>query len=153
MKLEVTPTISTDRNITVAIIPELSSIFGQKTVGEAGTSFPILDIRTIDTEFAVESGKTVAIGGLTRGRDSEVVKKIPLLGDLPIIGKYLFRHTRTENVQEEVMIFVSVDSVESDGLRDQDRQGIPEHGRLIHTWLDDQILEKEAKAAGVVLEE
>lgn len=153
VKLEVTPTISTDRNITVAIIPELSSIFGQKSVGEAGTSFPILDIRTIDTEFAVESGKTVAIGGLTRGRDSEVVRKIPLLGDLPIIGKYLFRHTRTENVQEEVMIFVSVDSVESDGLRDQDRQGIPEHGRLIHTWLDHQRLEKEAKAAGVVLEE
>jgi type IV pilus assembly protein PilQ len=151
VKLEVTPTISTDRNITVKIIPELSSIFGQKIVGEAGTSFPILDVRTIDTEFAVESGKTVAIGGLTRGRDSEVVKKIPLLGDLPIIGRYLFSHTRTEQVQEEVMIFVSVDTVETDHLTD--RQGIPEQGKLIHTWLDHQKIEREAKAAGIVLED
>jgi len=144
VKLEVTPTISTDRNITVAIVPELSSIFGQRTVGEAGTSFPILDVRTIETEFAVESGKTVAIGGLTRGRDNEVERKVPLLGDLPIIGRYLFRHTRTEKVQEEVMIFVSVDSVDSDAL--DDRRGIPEHGQLIHTWLDHQRMEREARA-------
>ncbi|MGA0367878.1 MAG: secretin N-terminal domain-containing protein [Kiritimatiellia bacterium] len=136
VKLEVTPTISTDKNITVNIIPELSRLIGEKTVGEAGTSFPITQIRKIRTEFAVESGKTVAIGGLTQTEDQENVKKIPLLGDLPIIGKYLFTHTSTQKVQDEIIIFVTVDSTHTERMNDRD--GIPNHGTLIHTWLDNQ---------------
>lgn len=135
VKLEVTPTISTDKNITVNIIPELSRLLGEKIVGEAGTSFPITQIRRINTEFAVASGMTVAIGGLTQGEEREVVRKVPLLGDLPVIGKYLFTHTRTEEIQDEIIIFVSVKAINTtDELNDRD--GIPDEGKLIHTWLD-----------------
>lgn len=134
VKLEVTPVISTEKNITVSIIPELSEKIDDKEVGEAGTTFPVTQIRRINTEFAVESGKTVAIGGLTRTRDDENVKKVPLLGDIPIIGKYLFTHTRTRKLQEEIIIFVSVKTAITTEL--DDREGIPEHGKLIHTWLD-----------------
>jgi len=134
VKLEVTPVISTAKNITVGIIPELSRLIGQKEVGEAGTSFPITQIRRINTEFAVESGKTVAIGGLTQSNEQENVNKIPLLGDIPIIGKYLFTHTHTETVQDEIIIFVSVSTAHTEEL--DDRFGIPQEGKLIHTWLD-----------------
>jgi len=133
VKLEVTPKISTSRNITVNIIPELSRLIGEKSVGEAGTSFPVTSIRRINTEFALDSGKTVAIGGLTQGEDKEVVRKIPLLGDLPLIGKYLFRHTRTERYQDEVVIFVSVDMAHVDDL--DNSFGIPQQGELIHRYL------------------
>ena len=136
VKLEVTPVISTDKNITISIIPELSRLIGEKSVGEAGTSFPITQIRKINTEFAVESGKTVAIGGLTQTEDQENVNKIPLLGDIPIIGKYLFTHTSTRTVQDEIIIFVSVDSTHTEKM--DDREGIPQHGTLIHTWLSHQ---------------
>jgi type IV pilus assembly protein PilQ len=133
VKVEVTPTINTERNISIKIIPELSRLLGEKAAGEAGTTFPITQIRRIKTEFAVESGKTVAIGGLTQSEDNEVVKKVPLLGDIPIIGKFLFTHTRTEQIQDEIIIFVSVDMAHVEALNAS--KGIPEHGKLIQTWL------------------
>lgn len=142
VKLEVTPIISTAQNITVSIIPELSRLVGERVVGEAQTSFPITQVRRINTEFAIESGKTVAIGGLTQGDEREVVRKVPLLGDLPLIGKYLFRYTRTQQEQDEVIIFVSVDMAHVGDL--DDRFGVPDKGRLIHTWLQH---EEAAKAA------
>jgi type II secretory pathway component GspD/PulD (secretin) len=136
VKLEVTPIINTSKNITINIVPELSRLLGEKTVGEAGTSFPITQIRRIETEFAVESGKTVAIGGLTQSDENEEVTKVPLLGDIPIIGKYLFSHTSTRMIQDEIIIFVSVDTAHTEKLNDRD--GIPNEGSLIHTWLDYQ---------------
>lgn len=144
VKLEVTPIISTDKNITISIIPELSRLIGSKEVGEAGTSFPITQIRKINTEFAVESGKTVAIGGLTQTEDVENVKKIPLLGDLPIIGKYLFTHTSTKTIQDEIIIFVTVDAMLTGDMNDKD--GIPAHGSLIYTWLNHQESARKQKA-------
>jgi type IV pilus assembly protein PilQ len=144
VKLEVTPIISTDKNITISIIPELSRLIGQKEVGEAGTSFPITQIRKINTEFAVESGKTVAIGGLTQTEDVENVKKIPLLGDLPIIGKYLFTHTSTKTIQDEIIIFVTVDAMLTTDMNDSD--GIPEQGSLIYSWLNHQEAARKKKA-------
>lgn len=145
VKLEVTPVISTDKNITISIIPELSRIIGQKIVGgDINLSYPITQIRKINTEFAVESGKTVAIGGLTQTQDQEEVTKIPLLGDLPIIGKYLFTHTSTTQVQDEIIIFVTVESMETGDLNEAD--GIPEQGALIYTWLQHQEAERTKKA-------
>lgn len=142
VKLQVTPIINTAKNITINIIPELSRLIDEKFVGEAGTSFPVTQIRRIETEFAVESGKTVAIGGLTQSDESEAVNKVPLLGDLPIIGKYLFSSTSTRMVQDEIIIFVSVDSAHTEKLNDTD--GIPEEGKLIHTWLDYQDKDEDA---------
>jgi type IV pilus assembly protein PilQ len=142
VKLQVTPIINTPKNITINIIPELSRLIDKLVVGAAGTSFPITQIRRIETEFAVESGKTVAIGGLTQSDEAEDVKKVPLLGDLPIIGKYLFSHTSTRMIQDEIIIFVSVDTAHTEKLNDRD--GIPNEGKLIHTWLDYQDKDEEA---------
>lgn len=133
VKLQVTPTLNTESNITVKISPELSRKLSDKSVGEAGTSYPVTQIRKIDTEFNLESGRTVAIGGLTETTDRETVKKVPLLGDIPIIGTYLFRHTHTEKVQDEVIIFVTVSSARPSNLAQI--SGIPEEGRLIHRHL------------------
>ena len=133
VKLQVTPTLNTESNITVKITPELSRKLSDKSVGEAGTSYPVTQIRKIDTEFNLESGRTVAIGGLTETTDRETVKKVPLLGDIPIIGTYLFRHTHTEKVQDEVIIFVTVSSARPSNLAQI--SGIPEEGRLIHRHL------------------
>lgn len=143
VKLEVTPVINTDKNITINIVPELSRLIGEKSVGTgADVSFPITQIRRIETEFAVESGKTVAIGGLTQSDESEEVNKIPLLGSIPILGKYLFSHTSTRMIQDEIIIFVSVDSAHTEKLNDRD--GIPNEGKLIHTWLDYQGQDEDA---------
>lgn len=143
VKLEVTPSVSTSRNISVNIIPELSRIIDRKQFAEGGTEFPVTTSRRIETEFALESGNTVAIGGLTEGLDREVVRKVPLLGDLPLIGKYLFRYTQTQKLQEEIIIFVSVKIAQADEL--DDRSGLPEQGDLIYRWLDNETARKSAQ--------
>lgn len=140
VRLTVIPTINTKDSVTLRISPELSRLLGEKTVGEANTSFPITQIRKIETEFNVESGKTVAIGGLTETSDNEVIKKVPVLGDIPIIGKYLFTHTHTEQFQDEVIIFVSVALADPPDI--EANTGVPTGSRLIHQWLDKQ--EKKA---------
>ena len=107
VKLTVTPTVNTESNITVKIEPELTRVL-KDAVAPNGQTYPIVAKKTIKTVFCLESGKTVAIGGLTETGDRDDTTKIPLLGDIPLIGKYLFSHTHKEKSQSETIIFVTV---------------------------------------------
>ncbi len=71
---------------------------------------------------------------------------MPLLGDIPIIGKYLFRHTHTEKSQDEVIIFVTVALANPEVL--SAGAGIPSEGKLIHRHLVRESTRGDA-AAGV----
>lgn len=143
VKVKVTPVVNTDKNITVKIEPELSRKLGDKYAGDLNISFPITQTRKISTEFNLESGRTVAIGGLTETSDSEEVSKIPLLGDIPIIGKYLFSHSHREKLQDEVIIFVTVGLANPKDLIEV--SGVPSEGRLIHKHLARKALEVDTE--------
>jgi type IV pilus assembly protein PilQ len=113
IKLDVTPTINTSSNITVTISPSLSHKTGEKKLGDkAGATlpinvFPYSSEKTIKTVFSLESGQTAAIGGLTELTTSDVDRKIPLLGSLPLIGRF-FSYSEKNNKQVETVIFVTV---------------------------------------------
>lgn len=143
VKLKVTPVLNGSNNISLRITPELSRKIGEKLVAQAGTTYPITQIRKVDTQFNVESGHTVALGGLTETSDQEIVNKIPILGDIPIIGTYLFRHTHMEKTQDEVIIFVTASSAPAHSLAQV--SGIPEEAKLVHRHLAKKI-EEAAKA-------
>ncbi len=144
VELNVTPTVNMASNITLKIVPRLSRVTGTVTID--GNEVPILTTRDVDSEFNVDSGRTVAIGGLTTHADREKVSKIPLLGDIPLLGKYLFSHTHTEKVQDEVIIFVSVGVVRAEQIKES--EGIPSTGQLIHRYqLKAKAEETEAKKA------
>jgi len=123
VKLTVTPTINTASNITVKIEPELTRKVGDD-VAPDGQRYPIVATKTISTVFCLENGKTVAIGGLTETEDRDNETKIPLLGDIPIIGKYLFSHTHKEKQQAETIIFVTVGLAAPEVMEEDD--GLPE---------------------------
>jgi type II secretory pathway component GspD/PulD (secretin) len=129
IKLDVTPTINNVSNITVAINPTLSRFVRNKVTPD-NNSFPVESTKTIKTTFALESGRTAAIGGLTETEDRKVEKKIPLLGDIPLIGKYLFTHTHDSRVQQETIIFVTVGIAEPGRINRDD--GLPEDADLVH---------------------
>ena len=133
VKLHVLPTINTSNSITIKIQPELSEKLADKVIGTTGISYPVIKTRKIDTEFNLESGRTVAIGGLTTSSDIENIKKVPVLGDIPVIGTYLFRYTHKEKIQDEVIIFVTVNVAMPETLVQV--SGIPEDGKLIHQHL------------------
>lgn len=129
VKVAVTPVVNTESNIALRIVPELSQALAPLEVA-GGMTFPRIQSRRVVTDFSLESGRTVAIGGLIQTGDQENVKKVPLLGDIPMVGKYLFRHTHTEKMQDEVIIFVTVNMAKTDEMREE--SGIPVEGRLIH---------------------
>jgi type II secretory pathway component GspD/PulD (secretin) len=136
VRLEVTPTVNTDDNITVDISPTLSRVIGHAASGDIHTEIPILSTREIKTKFNIKSGMTAAIGGLTETRNVDTVKKVPLLGDIPILGKYLFSHTHTERVQDEVVIFVTVTHASAEQITPN--AGIPTEGRLTDKYIDNR---------------
>lgn len=144
VSIKVAPTVNSISNITLRIEPTLSRVLGTTLID--GNNLPILSSRSIVSEFSVDSGKTVAIGGLTQTRDEEAVKKIPVLGDIPVIGKYLFSHTHTDRIQDEIIIFVSVAMASAGQLRDV--SGVPTEGRLIHRHL----AQRAARAASLAAE-
>ncbi|MCC7300798.1 MAG: hypothetical protein IT583_06940 [Verrucomicrobia bacterium] len=129
IKLDVTPVINTSSNITVTITPSLSRKTGEKTVGNGGTinTFPETSEKTIKTVFALESGQTAAIGGLTELDSSDVERKIPVLGSIPLIGR-LFSYANKKNEQRETVIFVTVGLANPGNINME--TGLPQDSRL-----------------------
>ncbi len=142
ISVDVTPTINNDSNITVRINPRLSRFVRDKIAPDNNT-FPVESTKTIKTVFSLESGKTAAIGGLTETDEREITKKIPLLGDIPLIGKYLFSHTHKQSSQSETIIFVTVAMANPTQI--QREEGLPENSKLVHQILKANDLVKEQK--------
>lgn len=142
-KVEVTPRINEDGIITVQIRPKLSFKEGSKVIGD--NSYPIIAEKSVDTLFALEDGKTAAIGGLIKTSDGDAVSKIPLLGDIPILGKYLFSHTSRSKTKSEVVIFVTI-GLANPG-QDLKKQGLPQDASLIHRRLLKEKLRGEEETA------
>jgi type IV pilus assembly protein PilQ len=126
--LHVVPVVKTEDLIEAMITPSIRRVREFKTVGD--NSWPVIDVKEIQTTFTLKSGQTVAIGGLTDTADSKQVSKIPLLGDIPLLGKFLFSHTKDVKRQVETIIFVTLSLAEPQLIPDD--IGIPEDARLVH---------------------
>jgi len=129
--LHVIPTVKTDNLIEAKITPTLRRKIGDKRVED--NTWPIISVKEIKTRFTLKSGQTVAIGGLTDTQNSELVNKVPLLGDIPLLGKYIFSHSEDVTKQVETIIFVTLSLAESSSLVKTD--GIPEDAELVHRKL------------------
>ncbi len=127
IELKVIPVVKADNLIQATITPTLTSKLSQDKV-VAGNSWPQLQVKEINTRFTLLSGQTVAIGGLTSTRDSKIVTKVPVLGDIPLIGKYLFTHTEEAEDQVETIIFVTLALASPESLYPE--IGMPEDTRL-----------------------
>jgi len=66
----------------------------------------VFSTRVAETQVAVENGHTIVIGGLIQDEVKDNVSKIPLLGDIPLVGA-LFRHTTKETSKIELLIFLT----------------------------------------------
>ena len=144
IRVDVVPRINNPSNITVVIEPSLSEIANYYTpAGETGTRYPVLNVRSVNTTFSLGDGQTAVIGGLTQTSDAEVTKKIPLLGSIPFLGKYLFSWSSKEKKQTETIIFVTVRIVNPDDKGTA--LALPEGARLTQKRIDGEgkIIDKE----------
>jgi len=112
ISLEVTPYLIDDDTILMEIHPVVEVLVDQINVLGGDVSvpdnlgWPIVDTRTSQTTVSVRSGETVVMGGLIKEDESEVVGKVPFLGDLPLIGG-LFRHKYTSRQKRNLVIFIT----------------------------------------------
>lgn len=99
--LKITPYIDQNRQITVAIAPQVSEV-----IGKGATNLPVITKRTATTSLRVNDGQTIALGGLVQEQSNETITKIPFLSSLPLAGG-LFRHKSTNLINKEVVIFIT----------------------------------------------
>lgn len=99
------PEVSEDgKSVRLWVHPKISETTGEwETYRE--TRYPHLTSQEMDTRVTVPSGATLLMGGLTRTEKSETLKKVPILGDIPILGR-LFRHTSTSSNRRNLVILI-----------------------------------------------
>ncbi|MHC4624616.1 MAG: secretin N-terminal domain-containing protein [Planctomycetota bacterium] len=101
INLKVTPHITKDGMLRLHIMPEFGIVVAQNAEG-----VPTTDIRRADTIAMIRDGQTIAIGGLRQRQTTKDIAKVPLLGDLPLLGG-LFK-SETESVKvNELVVFIT----------------------------------------------
>jgi len=100
VELKVKPTIGPDGYITTEIAPKVSDQTGLID------KYPITSERTASTTLRVKNGETIILGGLLKTTGNKTVSKVPLLGDIPILGE-LFKYTNNNTAQTELVIMIT----------------------------------------------
>ncbi|MDD5524970.1 MAG: type II secretion system secretin GspD [Smithella sp.] len=100
--LKVKPTINTEGLLTLELTQEVSDLSKNTGVGDS----PIIAIRRINTSVVAANGQTVALGGLMKQQKGIIERKVPLLGDIPLIGN-LFKVTENTDDRTELLILVT----------------------------------------------
>lgn len=106
IRLNIEPVVDAENKITSKVHAEVSTLDYGHSVVENDFSIPAIASREADAVINVRSGMTMAIGGLLNSQDGKTVTKIPLLGDIPIIGQF-FRHTQKTRDNRELLILIT----------------------------------------------
>lgn len=102
----INPTVDRQGNVQAKINAEVSRLDWSNSVSANGYNMPGLSTRSAQTEVTIPSGMTMAIGGLLNSEDSKTIQKLPLLGDIPILGE-LFKYHNNSRQKSEIMILLT----------------------------------------------
>ena len=141
--LEITPLINEDRTVTLEILTEISTVnvggASISNVTEAGeiVTLPIdtVDTATIESIIVAQDGKKLAIGGLVREEENVIESKVPLLGDIPILGFFFKKYISEMKRKETVMLIVPhimIAAGEAHTVSDKTMKSLSEHPYLKH---------------------
>jgi type II secretion system protein D len=104
------PQVSPDGYVTIEISQEISNFSGDQIQLSEGLSNPVIGERQVQTNVTLRDGETVVIGGLIQQRESSGDTKVPLLGDIPVLGA-LFRTSSVTSVKNELLIVLNVNVI------------------------------------------
>lgn len=121
VKLVVIPHVTRDGMLRLKISPEFSVVVRQASF--ATSAVPVVDKRKVNTIALVKDGHTVVLGGLRKKDVSKQVNKIPLLGDLPLVGA-LFKFEGEDTTINELVVFITPRIIEEPILSETERQAL-----------------------------
>lgn len=104
LKLDVTPQITPDNRIIMAL--KINNDSRGEDVPGFGGDVPTIDTTELNTRVLVGNGQTIVLGGIFTQTESNTISKVPLLGDIPLIGR-LFRNDLNQNDKREILIFIT----------------------------------------------
>ncbi len=145
IKLKITPQINPSGQITLNFFAEISNIQGQESAAAIGTN-PTFSKRNVKTHVTVKNKQTIVLGGLISSQKTKTITKIPLLGDIPLLG-YLFRRSIDVVARSNLMIFMTPHMLENrtaaDAMtdwkrREQEKSLQKIHNRII-VWPEKRI--------------
>jgi type II secretion system protein D len=116
--LNVTPRINPDGFVLLQVAPEVSSISTSTVTISSGITAPIIDSIKAQTTVTVQDGHTIVMGGLITTKDEKTEKKVPVLGDIPLLG-CLFKYTTVEKQRTELLIIMTPTVLRSPGDGDK----------------------------------
>jgi type IV pilus assembly protein PilQ len=105
LELKVTPTITADDRVVLNLNVKKDNVAGYVD-SPGGGQTPTIDKREVSTEVLVDNGQTVVLGGVYEVSKSDATKKVPLLGDIPVLGN-LFKNKNRNDTKAELLIFVT----------------------------------------------
>lgn len=122
INLSVTPFITDDNLVEMVVVPEISQLTERSqwvpisggTNASSAASAPVINSRSADTVVVVPDAQTVVIGGLMQSTKLDSTEKVPILGDIPLIG-FFFRHKVKSDAKTELMIFMTPHIVRQPG--------------------------------------
>ena len=156
VELQVTPHLAKDGMIKMHIVPVFSVQVDDvdiTTIGTGGVPItspqPVVDKREADTVAMIQDGQTVVIGGLQKQTVNKLKSKVPVLGDLPLLG-WLFNFEGEQTVNNELVVFITPNVQEQPKLTEieeiyLERTDIP-HPLPPETKLDPETGELKKKA-------
>ncbi len=104
--LNVTPSVGADgRMVTLVLAPEVSQFTQFRDLG-GGVSLPEFTSNALTTSAVIEDGQTVVLGGLMKDTTTAQTDKIPILGDLPVVGRF-FRQQQAASTRKNLLIFIT----------------------------------------------
>jgi len=130
IQLFVTPTINRDGFVTMKIKPEISDSTRTDLKSEGQiTQVPIVTTSEAETTVMVKDGVTIIIGGLRKDKREKTVRKIPVLGDIPLLG-YLFRSTDDNVTKSDLVILLTPHIMSGESSYTEITQVTPKEGAV-----------------------
>jgi type II secretory pathway component GspD/PulD (secretin) len=102
--LDVTPRINDDSTVTLRVTPTVEDIIS--FTGPPDNQRPITSKRSVETQIRMKDGETMVIGGLIKDNEIKTVRKVWLLGDIPLLGN-LFRSKSSQKNQTDLLIMIT----------------------------------------------
>lgn len=106
IRLHIRPTVQDDGMITAEVHAGVSRLDYSNSVVTSSTTVPAVTAREAHSIVHLDNGSTMVVGGLLNSEDIKTVSKVPLLGDIPIIGEF-FKHTETSTERRELIILIT----------------------------------------------
>ncbi|MDH4239594.1 MAG: hypothetical protein OEW48_08535 [Phycisphaerae bacterium] len=118
--LKVTPHIARDGMLRLDIVPEFSVLVNQDLKG-----VPTVDARRANTKAMIKDGQTIAIGGLRKREITKNIAKVPVLGDLPLVGGLFTSESESKSVNE-LIVFITTKIITEPALSESEKKLLSE---------------------------